>query len=233
MGLFLCVKLQFLLPFDFLVNGDVPKEGLAEARAADEGVVPDPGTHPLLSHPRTFVEYIFMSAGAPDGSLVTSGAAPMLNTARGSIKLASADCKEPPLIDPNYLGTEVDRYVAREAVKTQIKFAGSDETVIDREILDGEAAAPGFDEVLSLDSTNDYIDARIRAGLGTCQHPMGRLSMGKVVDVDLRVKGVGNLRVVDASIIPVVITGHIQAAVYALAEQAAEIIHADRHNWME
>lgn len=58
---------------------------------------------------------------------------------------------------------------------------------------------------------------------------MGSLSMGKVVDVDLRVKGVDNLRVVDASVIPVVITGHIQAAVYALAEQAAEIIYADQH----
>ncbi|KAI0547626.1 putative GMC oxidoreductase [Xylaria curta] len=216
-------------PLDFLVNSDVPKEGLAEAIAADEGVVPDPATHPLLSNPRTFIEYIFLSVGAPDGSLVTFATAPMLNTARGSIKLASADCNEPPLVDPNYLGTAVDRYVAREAVKTQIKFAGSSATVIGREILDGEVGAPGFDEVLSVDSTDDYIDARIRAGLGTCQHPMGSLSMEKVVDVDLRVKGVDNLRVVDASVIPVVITGHIQAAVYALAEQAAEIIYADRH----
>ncbi|KAI1121599.1 putative GMC oxidoreductase [Nemania abortiva] len=218
-------------PIDFLVNGDVPKKGLAEAIAADEGVVPDASTHPLLSHPRTFVEYIFMSVGAPDGSLVTFGAAPMLNTSRGSIKLASANCNEPPLIDPNYLGTAVDRYVAREAVKTQIKFAGSSATVIGREILLGEAGAPGFDEVLSVDSTDDYIDARLRAGSGTCQHPMGSLSMGKVTDVDLRVKGVANLRVVDASVIPVVITGHIQAAIYALAEQAAEIIYADKHDY--
>ncbi|KAI1288784.1 putative GMC oxidoreductase [Xylaria venustula] len=217
-------------PFDFLVNGDVPKAGLAEAIAEDEGVKPDPNTHPLLSHPRTFIEYIFMSFGAPDGSLVTFGAAPMLNTARGSIKLASANCNEPPLIDPNYLGTAVDRYVAREAVKMQIKFAGSSATVIGREILNGEAGAPGFDEVLSADSADDYIDARIRAGLGTCQHPMGSLAMGKVVDTDLKVKGVDNLRVVDASVIPVVITGHIQVAVYALAEQAAEIIYADKHD---
>ncbi|KAI1113072.1 putative GMC oxidoreductase [Nemania sp. NC0429] len=217
-------------PFDFLVNGDVPKEGLAEAIAEDEGIVPDPKTHPLLSHPRTFIEYIFMSVGAPDGSLVTFGTAPMLNTARGSIKLASSNCNEAPLIDPNYLGTAVDRYVAREAVKTQIRFAGSNQTVIGRDILTGEAGAPGFDQVLSVDSTDEYIDARVRAGLGTCQHPMGSLSMGKVVDTDLRVKGVDNLRVVDASVFPVVITGHIQAAVYALAEQAANLIYADRKN---
>ncbi|KAI0098511.1 alcohol oxidase [Nemania sp. FL0031] len=217
-------------PFDFLVCGDVPKEGLAKAIEEDEGLVPDPKTHHLLAHPRTFVEYIFMSVGAPDGSLVTFGTAPMLPTARGSIKLASANCNDGPLIDPNYLGTAVDRYVAREAMKMQIKFAGSNATVIGREILDGEAGAPGFDEVLSVNSTDDYIDARVCAGLGTCQHPMGSLSMGKVVDTNLRVKGVDNLRVVDASVFPVVITGHLQAAVYALAEQAAEIIYADRKN---
>lgn len=57
---------------------------------------------------------------------------------------------------------------------------------------------------------------------------MGSLAMGKVVDADLRVKGVDNLRVVDTSVFPVPITGHLQVAAYAMAEQAAEIIHASR-----
>ncbi|KAJ3579965.1 hypothetical protein NPX13_g600 [Xylaria arbuscula] len=215
-------------PVDLLASTDVPKDGLAKAIEADEGVAPDPKSHPLLAHPRTFVEYIFISAGAPDGSLVTIAVAPMLNTARGSIKLASARSNDPPLIDPNYLGTEVDRYVAREAVKLLIKFASSNMTIIGRDILNGEVGAPGFDEAFSVDSTDDYIDSRIRAGMGSCNHYMGSLSMGKVVDTDLRVTGVDNLRVVDASVFPVIITGHLQAAVYALAEQAADIIYADR-----
>ena len=55
-------------------------------------------------------------------------------------------------------------------------------------------------------------------------HGCGSCSMGTVVDTDLRVKGVGHLRIVDVSVIPIPIGAHIQAAVYALAEQAAVII---------
>ncbi len=51
--------------------------------------------------------------------------------------------------------------------------------------------------------------------------------MGKVVDTELKVKGVGRLRVVDASVLPLPLSGHYQVPVYALAEQAAEMISAD------
>ncbi|KAI1483055.1 putative GMC oxidoreductase [Daldinia eschscholtzii] len=214
-------------PFDLIVCSDVDKKGLAAAIAEDEGATPDPSTHPLLAKERVFFEHLFMYTGATDGSLVTIGAITMLPTARGSVTLASADIKDQPLIDPNYLGTAVDRYVIREAIKAEVKFAGSDATVVGREILDGEVGAPGFDGVLTTESTDEYIDARIRAGLGTSEHPMGTTAMGKVVDNDLKVKGVKNLRVVDAGVFPVVITGHLQVAVYALAEQAAEIIYAE------
>lgn len=53
---------------------------------------------------------------------------------------------------------------------------------------------------------------------------MGSAGMGKVVDTDLKVKGVERLRVIDASVFPIVITAHLQVAVYAMAEQAAAII---------
>lgn len=60
--------------------------------------------------------------------------------------------------------------------------------------------------------------------LRTVYHPAGTLSMGKVVDGSLLVKGVDRLRVVDASIMPSPIAGHIQNAVYVIAERAADII---------
>jgi choline dehydrogenase len=57
---------------------------------------------------------------------------------------------------------------------------------------------------------------------------MGTAAMGKVVDTNLKVKGVDKLRVVDTSVFPVVITGHLQVATYAMAEQAAVIIANSR-----
>lgn len=58
----------------------------------------------------------------------------------------------------------------------------------------------------------------------TTYHPHGTCAMGKVVDTEFRVKGVKGLRVVDASVYPVPITGHLQAVTYAMAQQAADII---------
>ncbi|CRG90400.1 Choline dehydrogenase [Talaromyces islandicus] len=55
-------------------------------------------------------------------------------------------------------------------------------------------------------------------------YPAGTLSMGEVVDTDMRVKGVEGLHVVDASVIPVPLAGHLQNCIYAMAEQAADII---------
>lgn len=212
---------------DFLVSSDVPKDGLAAAIAADEGVTPDPATHPLLQ-PRAFSEHLFMYAGSANGSLVTFGLISLLTTSRGSIKLASGSISDPPLIDPNFLGTAVDRYVAREGLKLQIRFVGSNETVVGRDIIAGEVGAAGFDTVLSINSTDAEVDARLQAGLGTTYHPMGSLAMGAVVDTNLKVRGVENLRVVDTSVFPVVPTGHLQVTTYAMAEQAAVIIYESR-----
>ncbi|POR33127.1 GMC oxidoreductase [Tolypocladium paradoxum] len=216
-------------PVDFIVTTGVQdKDGLARAIEADEGVAPDPATHPLLEQDRAFNEHIFMYAGAPDGSAVSFMLISLLPTSRGSVTLASADISDVPLIDPNYNATEVDRFIARDGLRLQIRLAGTNATVIGRDILDGELGAPGFDEKLTADSTDEYIDSRVAAVLESSYHPMGTAAMGKVIDADLNVKGVANLRVVDSSVFPVAVTGHLQVAAYAMASQAAEIIHAQR-----
>ncbi|EHK21739.1 uncharacterized protein TRIVIDRAFT_53086 [Trichoderma virens Gv29-8] len=213
-------------PADFLVStGITNKAGLAAAIEKDEGKKPDPKKHPLLKNDRTFNEHVFQYAGTPDGSTVTLALINLLPTSKGSVTLKSASINDVPNIDPNYHATEVDKFVAREGIRLQIAFANSNATIIGREIIAGEVGAPGFNETFTTESTDTYIDSRIAAGLGSTFHPMGTAAMGKVVDTNLRVKGIKKLRVVDTSVFPVVITAHLQVATYATAYQAADIIY--------
>lgn len=155
------------LAVDFNVQTDVPKEGLAHAIELDEGYKPDVLTHPLLKDNRTFSEYLLLMAGADDGSRVLFGSTGLLPTARGSVKLASGNVSDTPLVDPNYLGTNVDRYVMRHMMRTQARFAGSNATVVGREILNGEdPILSGATQPIKLDSTDDFLDMRARAAVG-------------------------------------------------------------------
>lgn len=82
------------------------------------------------------------------------------------MRLASADPNDEPLIDPNYLSTEVDRYNIREALRTQIALMGGNVTILGREVFDGEEPSGAFSEPLASNSTDAYIDARVRAAVG-------------------------------------------------------------------
>ncbi|PTB62747.1 GMC oxidoreductase [Trichoderma citrinoviride] len=215
-------------PADFLVTTSITdKAGLAAAIEKDEGKKPDPKTHPLLKTNRTFNEHVFMYTGTPDGTTVTIMLINLLPTSKGSVTLNSSDINDVPNINPNYHSTEVDKFVAREGMRLQIDFLSSNKTALGRDIIAGELGATGFTETFTTESTDAYIDARIAAGLASTFHPMGTAAMGKVVDTNLRVKGVKKLRVVDTSVFPVTITAHLQVATYATAYQAADIIYSD------
>lgn len=95
------------------------------------------------------------------------GAFALMPTSRGTVRLASANVSDPPLADPNYLATEVDRYVFRLMVRTQVQFAGGNATTFAREILSGDdPTGYGFTEPMEIGSSDEYLDERIRATIG-------------------------------------------------------------------
>lgn len=140
---------------------------------------------------------------------------------RGTLRLRSADPNDEPLIDPNYLATEPDRYEMREGLK------------LGREVL----AQPAFKEFHRREDlpgdhirTDAELDAFIREDASSAYHPCGTARMGAdgderaVVDLQLRFRGIDGLRVVDASVIPAVPSANINACVFMIAERAADMI---------
>jgi 4-pyridoxate dehydrogenase len=140
---------------------------------------------------------------------------------RGEITLASADPKSPPRIRQNFLATEGDRRTMRDGLKLVRRIVGAPpvKDFVVREL------APGA----NIESDDD-LDAYIRATAATAHHPLGTCKMGPaadrlaVVDPELRVNGVAGLRVVDASVMPDLVGGNINAPVIMIAEKAADLI---------
>ena len=88
-----------------------------------------------------------------------------------------------------------------------------------------------FDPGMDTDTDAEW-ETYVRNNVFTFFHPLGTCAMlpkkdGGVVDSKLRVYGVENLRVVDASIIPMIVSAHIQTAIYGIAERATGIIAAE------
>ncbi|MFK8022085.1 MAG: GMC family oxidoreductase [Pseudomonadales bacterium] len=138
----------------------------------------------------------------------------------GSINIASADVRTPPLIEPNYLADEADQQELLEGVRLLRAMASSKAlgAVIKSEKIPGSSVSD--DEQMLRD---------IRRRADTVYHPTSTCRMGgdesrAVVDPNLRVYGTQNLRVVDASVFPTVPSGNINAQVIMLAERAADLI---------
>ncbi|HYD56751.1 MAG TPA: GMC oxidoreductase, partial [Burkholderiales bacterium] len=124
----------------------------------------------------------------------------------------------PPAIRYNYLATENDRRVMVEGLKWARRIVAAPPM---RDYAAGEFY-PG-DKV----RTDEDLLQFCRDSGETVFHPTSTCALGKVVDEKLSVKGVAGLRVVDASVLPAVPSGNINAAVIAVAEKAADLLQWD------
>ncbi|MDR6291248.1 choline dehydrogenase [Inquilinus ginsengisoli] len=143
----------------------------------------------------------------------------MRATSRGWVELRSSDPRAKPILQPNYLTTEDDRADMRACVRlTREIFAQSG-----FDPYRGSEMAPGASV-----RSDDEIDAFIRAKADSAYHPSCTCKMGTdemaVVDPETRVRGLESLRVVDASIMPSIVSGNLNAPTIMIGEKAADII---------
>lgn len=224
---------QLGLAGDWIVTENVPKPSLEEAVKIDVASSQTQEGRDYASslldsraaHLETVV--IYVPGGQPvtnmhvplDGSHIGAVVGVMSPTSRGRISISSASAQDPPVVDPNYNATEVDRSLMRYGIRRLLRLVHNSLS----DIVDAENPPPPFAALSDISSDSD-IDARVRSEARTFFHAAGSASMGSVVDAELRVIGVDGLRVVDASVMPSPIGGHLQVATYAIAAQAADMI---------
>jgi choline dehydrogenase len=144
---------------------------------------------------------------------------PMRPTSRGFIKLKSSNPNDSPRIQFNYMQTEHDLNEMREGIKIA-------RDIFHQKAFDhyrGKELSPG-ENINSDDDLNNFI----RSKGDTAYHPSCTCKMGNddmsVVDQDLKVYGVEKLRVVDASIMPNIVSGNLNATTVMIAEKASDLI---------
>jgi choline dehydrogenase len=135
-------------------------------------------------------------------------------TSRGTVKLRSARPDTKPRILTNYLATEEDRRSLIRGVQLTMDIA-------QRPAL---AAVCRGHHLVPVSSSDADVWSFIQRYTQTFYHPASTCGMGRIVDSQLRVFGVEGLRVVDASVMPSIVRGNINAPVIAIAERAASLI---------
>lgn len=161
----------------------------------------------------------YPEAGPPTRHGVTLTAYICRPASRGEIRLASADPLDRPRIDPRYLSEPQDlrRAIAGVRWNLDLLYASAFDDIR------GEEAAPGIQA-----RSDAALEAFVRRTASTTWHPAGTCRMGTdaeaVVDATLRVQGLEALRVVDAAVMPTLVSGNTHAPVIMIAEKAADLI---------
>lgn len=140
---------------------------------------------------------------------------------RGTVRLASADVRDAPLIDPAFLSDDRDMAVMKAGVRAMYR-------ILESPPLNRHGAKDRYP--IDLDD-DDALDRLIRARADTVYHPVGTARMGSdadaVCDPKLRVRGVEGLYVADASIMPRLVSGNTNAPSIMIGERCADFVKAD------
>jgi choline dehydrogenase/4-pyridoxate dehydrogenase len=198
---------------------DVPTGVIAFLKSTAERQLPD-------------VQFLFLSAPLPARPWFPPFRQPVADgfgcrvvllrpESRGKVTLASSDPQVAPLLTPNFLTSDTDRATLRRGVRMlrEVMAQASMGRHVEAELGPGPAA-----------TEDEQIDAYVRKTSVTVHHPAGTCRMGgeqdaqRVVDPQLRVCGIEGLRVVDASVMPDLVGGNINAVVMMIAEKAADLI---------
>ncbi|WP_084419417.1 GMC family oxidoreductase [Henriciella litoralis] len=151
---------------------------------------------------------------------ITIAACNLRPTSRGDIRIPNARLDAAPLINPNYLDTDEDRKVAGDAI------------AVTRKLMAQAALAPFSPDEIVPGRTDEAEDlAALAAEIGTTIfHPVGTCKMGPdddpmaVTDADLKVRDVGGLRVIDASVMPTITSGNTNTPTVMIAAKAAAMM---------
>jgi choline dehydrogenase len=184
-------------------------------------------TRPELASPDVKISISPFSADRPQDGLhkfsgFTSIAYQLRPESRGEIRLKSANPADAPAMIPNYLSDEIDQRAIVAGLKTS------------REILAGPSLAPYVESEFQPGpsvQTDDELLAYARQRGGTVYHPTSTCTMGAgpmaVVGADLRVHGIGGLRIADASVMPTLVSGNTNAATIMIGEKCADLVRGE------
>lgn len=188
---------------------DAPAEVVAGYSASYESL-----NAKLLADDSAFLEVIWA-----DGVILLGLQHPY---SRGSVKAASSSIFDAPIADAGFLRNPLDTQLLREGVHFARRFV-TQPSIAE---LNPFEAVPGANVTSDAD-----LDLYIKNSASTLWHPAGSCKLGKreeggVVDGELKVYGIEGLRIVDASVMPMLPATHTMTTVYAVAEKAADIIKA-------